>query len=55
MLVAIPRLGPSPARRWARGALLTASMIVGFMLVGMLAAYVAHGNASLARLLVRAG
>jgi polysaccharide biosynthesis transport protein len=55
VLVAIPRLEPSAATRWTRSALLTASVIVGVMLVGILAAYVAHDNASLARLLVRGG
>jgi hypothetical protein len=55
VLVAIPHIERPAATHWARSALLSASVIVGVMLVGMLAAYVAHDNASLARLLVRVG
>lgn len=55
VLVAVPRIGPSGAARWRRGALLTASVLVCFVLLGMLSAYVAHDNASLVRLLVRGG
>jgi succinoglycan biosynthesis transport protein ExoP len=55
VLVAIPHIGRPAATNWPRSALLSASVIVGVMLVGLLAAYVAHDNASLARLLVRVG
>jgi polysaccharide biosynthesis transport protein len=55
VLVAIPYIGRPAATHWARSALLSASVIVGVMLIGLLAAYVAHDNASLARLLVRVG
>jgi polysaccharide biosynthesis transport protein len=55
VLVAIPRMESSVATNWTQRALLPASVIVSILFVGMLAAYVAHDNASLARLLVGGG
>jgi polysaccharide chain length determinant protein (PEP-CTERM system associated) len=53
VLATIPRLGPSPARRWAHATVVTASMLVGFLAVGTLSAYIARGNEPLVRLLAR--
>jgi hypothetical protein len=53
VLVAIPRIGVSPASNWVRATAVTASMLVGFIAVGTLSAYVADGNEPLVRLLAR--
>ena len=53
VLATIPRLGPSPARRLAHATVVTASMLVGFLAVGTLSAYIARGNELLVRLLAR--
>ena len=53
VLVAIPRIGVSPASNWLRATAVTASMLVGFITVGTLSAYVAEGNEPLVRLLAR--
>jgi polysaccharide biosynthesis transport protein len=55
VLVSIPRIGPSPAKRLLRGAVVSVSMLVGLMLVGTLSAYIARDNEPLVRLLVRGG
>ena len=56
VLVAIPRIASlRPAGRRLRAVAVTASMLVGFMLVGTLSAYVARDNEPLVRLLVRGG
>jgi len=53
VLVAIPRIGVSPTSNWLRATAVTASMLVGFIAVGTLSAYVAEGNEPLVRLLAR--
>ena len=53
VLATIPRLGPSPARRLAHASVVTASLLVGFLAVGTLSAYIARGNELLVRLLAR--
>ena len=53
VLVAIPRIGVSPTSSWLRATAVTASMLVGFIAVGTLSAYVAQGNEPLVRLLAR--
>jgi polysaccharide biosynthesis transport protein len=56
VLVAIPQIASlRPAGRRLRAAVVTASMLVGFVLVGTLSAYVARDNEPLVRLLVRGG
>jgi polysaccharide chain length determinant protein (PEP-CTERM system associated) len=55
VLAAIPRLQPAGGTHWVRVAVITASMLAGFVLVGTLSAHMAHDNESLLRLLVRAG
>jgi protein tyrosine kinase modulator len=55
VLVAIPQIRPSPARRWLRATVVTASMLVVFLLVGTFSVYVARDNEPLVRLLVRGG
>jgi succinoglycan biosynthesis transport protein ExoP len=53
VLATIPRLGPSTGRRLAHATVVTASMLVGFLAVGTLSAYIARGNELLVRLLAR--
>jgi polysaccharide biosynthesis transport protein len=53
VLATIPRLQPVPTLRWARAAVITASMLAGFVLVGTLAAHMARDNEPLVRLLAR--
>ena len=55
VLVAIPRLRPAAGPQWVRLAVITASMLAGFVLVGTLSAHVARDNEPLLRLLVRGG
>lgn len=55
VLAAIPRLQPAGGAQWARAAVIAASMLAGFVLVGTLSAHVAHDNEPLVRLLVRGG
>jgi polysaccharide chain length determinant protein (PEP-CTERM system associated) len=55
VLAAIPRLQPAPGAQWARIAVITASMLAGFVLVGTVSAHVARDNEPLVRLLVRGG
>jgi polysaccharide biosynthesis transport protein len=53
VLAAIPRLRPVPTLRWARAAVITASLLAGFVLVGTLSAQMARDNEPLVRLLAR--
>jgi polysaccharide biosynthesis transport protein len=53
VLVSIPRLQPVPSLRWARVALLAASLLVGCVVVGTLSAHIARDNEPLVRLLAR--
>jgi polysaccharide biosynthesis transport protein len=55
VLAAIPRLQPAGGPPWARIAVITASMLAGFVLIGTLSAHVARDNEPLLRLLARAG
>jgi hypothetical protein len=55
VLAAIPRLRPAGGPQWARIAVITASMVAGFVLVGTLSAHMARDNEPLVRLLVRGG
>ena len=55
VLAAIPRLQPAGGAQWARAAVIAASMLVGFVVVGTLSAHVARDNEPLVRLLVRGG
>lgn len=51
----IPRIGPTPARGYARMALGTVSAVAAVLLVATLSAYLANGNEQLVRMLQRAG
>jgi polysaccharide chain length determinant protein (PEP-CTERM system associated) len=55
VLVAIPRTASWPPNGRLRAAVVTASVLAGFVLVGTLSAYVARDNEPLVRLLVRGG
>jgi polysaccharide chain length determinant protein (PEP-CTERM system associated) len=55
VLAAIPRLQPAAGPQWLRLAVITASMLAGFVLVGTVSAHVARDNEPLVRLLVRGG
>jgi hypothetical protein len=55
VLAAIPRLQPAAGPQWVRLAVITASMLAGFVLVGTVSAHVARDNEPLVRLLVRGG
>jgi polysaccharide biosynthesis transport protein len=55
VLAAIPRLQPAGGAHWARVAVITASMVAGFVLVATLSAHVARDNEPLVRLLARGG
>lgn len=55
VLAAIPRLQPAPGGQWVRVAVITASMLAGFVLIGTVSAHVARDNEPLVRLLVRGG
>jgi hypothetical protein len=55
VLGAIPRLQPAAGPQWVRLAVITASMLAGFVLVGTVSAHVARDNEPLVRLLVRGG
>ena len=55
VLAAIPRLRPAGGPQWARIAVITASMVAGFVLVGAVSAHVARDNEPLVRLLARGG
>jgi polysaccharide biosynthesis transport protein len=52
VLVTIPHIAGSRPRRILRTAAVTATMVVGFILIGTLSAYLAQDNESLVRLLV---
>ena len=55
VLATIPQIGAAPRRGWARATLGTASAVAAVAVVATLSAYLAHGNATLVRLLQRAG
>jgi|KBSMisStandDraft_5_1062788.scaffolds.fasta_scaffold68078_3 polysaccharide chain length determinant protein (PEP-CTERM system associated) len=55
VLAAIPRLQPAAGPQWLRLAVITASMLAGFVLVGTVSVHVARDNEPLVRLLVRGG
>jgi polysaccharide chain length determinant protein (PEP-CTERM system associated) len=55
VLAAIPRLQPAAGPQWMRLAVITASMLAGFVLVATVSAHVARDNEPLVRLLVRGG
>jgi succinoglycan biosynthesis transport protein ExoP len=51
VLAAIPSVGVPASRQWARAAVTATSVIAGLLLIGMLAAWMAHGNEQLVRML----
>jgi polysaccharide chain length determinant protein (PEP-CTERM system associated) len=53
VLATIPRLYQAPGLRWARVAVIAASLLAGFALVGTLSAHMARDNEPLVRLLAR--
>jgi polysaccharide chain length determinant protein (PEP-CTERM system associated) len=55
VLVAIPRIGPSPAAGYVRAGLATVSAVAAIVLFSALSAYLAKGNEPIVRLLERAG
>jgi polysaccharide biosynthesis transport protein len=55
VLAAIPRLQPAGGAQWTRIAVITASMVAAFVLVGTVSAHVARDNEPLVRLLARGG
>jgi hypothetical protein len=55
VLATIPRLYQAPGLRWARAAVIAASLLAGFALLGTLSAHMARDNEPLVRLLARGG